>query len=72
MKKLLCISGTLLAPLKEGRCAVILHGGDCIRTSLVVEILEQSDDFVHFETMNSVYKVSCAPVPAEATLALCA
>ena len=63
MKKHVSLSGHLLSPLKEGQCAIIQRGGDIIRTSRVVEILEVTDVFVHFETMNTVYQVSMAPVP---------
>lgn len=76
MKKTMHISGRLLFPLKVGNRAVILYGGDCIYTSRVVEILEESEGFVCFETMNSVYSVSLSPVPIGAALpeelAMCA
>ena len=76
MKKVMHISGRLLFPLKVGNRAVILHGGDCIYTSRVVEILEESEGIACFETMNSVYRVSLVPVPASAALpeelAMCA
>lgn len=75
MKKHVSLSGRLLSPLKEGQCALIQRGGDIIRTSRVVEILEVTDVFVHFETMNTVYQISMAPVPAAAalqTLRMCA
>ncbi|RAQ28679.1 Uncharacterised protein [uncultured Ruminococcus sp.] len=66
MKKRISLSGRLLFPLKEGQCAVIQRGGDVIRTSRVVEILEVTDISVRFETMNTVYLVSTAPVPSVA------
>lgn len=66
MKKHVSLSGRLLSPLKEGQCAIIQRGGDLIRTSRVVEILEVTDVFVHFETMNTVYQISMAPVPGAA------
>ena len=62
-KKRVSITGRLLFPLKEGRRAVIVRGGDYIHTSLVVEILESKPDHVLFETMNSVYRVTTEPVP---------
>lgn len=67
MKKTVCINGKVAFPLEVGRNAVIYQGGDFLFTSLVVEIQEQQPDFVCFETMNSVYKVSLAPVPVELT-----
>ena len=66
MKKHVSLSGRLLSPLKEGQCAIIQRGGDLIRPSRVVEILEVTDVVVHFETMNTVYQVSMAPVPGAA------
>ena len=66
MKKYVSLSGRLLSPLKEGQCAIIQRGGDIIRTSRVVEILKVTDVFVQFETMNTVYQVSIAPVPGAA------
>ena len=66
MKKHVSLSGRLLSPLKEGQCTIIQRGGDIIRTSRVVEILEVTDVFVHFETMNTVYQVSMAPIPGTA------
>lgn len=67
MKKTVYINGKVAFPLEVGRNAVIYQGGDFLFTSLVVEIHEQQPDFVCFETMNSVYKVSFAPVPVELT-----
>lgn len=75
MKKMVSISGTLLFPLAEGKRAVICHGGDIIYTSRVVDIQEQREDYVRFETMNTIYQVSMAPVPGTAalpTLRMCA
>lgn len=65
MKKTVCVNGNVAFPLEVGRRAVIRRGGDFVFTSLVVEIREQRADYVCFETMNSVYQVSLAPVPEE-------
>ena len=65
MKKTVHIDGKVAFPLEVGRNAIIYRGGDFLFTSLVVEIQEQRPDFVYFETMNSVYTVSLAPVPVE-------
>lgn len=65
MKKTVCIDGNVAFPLEIGRRAVIRRGGDFVFTSPVVEIREQRTDYVCFETMNSVYQVSLAPVPVE-------
>ena len=61
MKKTVSISGKVVFPLREGAKAVIVCSGGFIRTSRVVEIYEVSDDFAHFETMNSIYKVVLTP-----------
>lgn len=74
MKKCIYITGQLLYPLKEGQRAVIKHGGDFIRTSKVVDILEVTLDYVRFETMNTVYQVSTSPIKNEVqpVLPMCA
>lgn len=66
MKKHISLNGRLLFPLNEGQCAVIQRGGDFIRTSQVVEILEVTESYARFETMNTLYQVSMSPVPSEA------
>ena len=68
MKKIISISGKVVFPLREGARAIIAYGGDFIYTSRVVEIFEVSDDFAHFETMNSIYRVALVPNPATATI----
>ena len=67
-KQIVCIEGSLVFPLKVGKRAVIRRGGDFIRTSLVVEIREERIDYVCFETMYAVYRVSLVPVAMEAVL----
>ena len=66
MKKTVSISGKLVAPLQEGNSAIIRRSGDFIRTSPVVEILEVTDNYVSFETMNTLYQLSMDPVPIKA------
>ncbi len=68
MKKEINISGKVVFPLQEGSRAVISKGGDFIYTSPVVEILEERTDFICFETMNSVYRVSLQPVSHQAAV----
>ncbi|MBQ8848757.1 MAG: hypothetical protein IJ011_00310 [Clostridia bacterium] len=68
MKKTVCISGRVMLPIKEGARAVISCGGGFVYTSRVVEIFEVSEDMVHFETMNSIYKVSLVPNPVTAVI----
>ena len=68
MKKIISISGKVVFPLREGAIAIIAYGGDFIHTSRVVEIFEVSDDFAHFETMNSIYRVALVPNPVTAVI----
>ena len=68
MKKIISISGKVVLPLREGKRAIIAYGGDFIRTSRVVEIFEVSEDFAHFETMNSIYRVALVPNPVTAVI----
>ena len=66
MKKIVSLEGSLVFPLQVGHRALIRQNSDFIRTSVVVEIWADRKDYACFETMNCVYKVSLAPVPAEA------
>ena len=68
MKKIISISGKVVFPLREGARAIIAYGGDFIYTSRVVEIFEASEDFAHFETMNSIYRVALVPNPVTAVI----
>ncbi len=70
MKKTICISGKIVYPLKEGKRAIIAYRGDFLYTSRVVEIIELNENFAHFETMNSIYRVSLSPVPVTASMAM--
>lgn len=68
MKKTIHLSGRVMLPLKAGKRATIFYAGDYIFTSRVVEIIEISEYYVHFETMNSIYKVSLIPQTTTAPL----
>ncbi len=70
MKKIINISGNVVYPLKEGKRAIIAYRGDFLYTSRVVEIIELNEDLAHFETMNSIYRVSLSPVPVTASMAM--
>ena len=76
MKQSVKLSGKLLLPLKEGERAAIQTSSGGLITSPVVEIIENSSEFAHFETMNSVYRVALVPHPIKAALpkpmAMCA
>ena len=67
-KKTVCVSGRVMLPIKEGARAVISCGGGFVYTSRVVEIFEVSENMAHFETMNSIYKVSFVPNPVIAAI----
>lgn len=68
MKKEIRISGKVVFPLKEGSRAIIAYDGDFIYTSRVVKIYELSEYVAHFETMNSIYRVSLVPHPVTAAI----
>ena len=68
MKKIVSISGKVVYPLREGARAIIAYGGDFIYTSRVVEVFEVSEDYAHFETMNSIYRVALVPHPVTAAI----
>lgn len=61
MKKLVNISGHILFGLVEGRSAFISCDEGIIQTSKVVNILETTKERVHFETINSEYRVTPEP-----------
>jgi hypothetical protein len=75
-KKNVYMTGTLASPLKKRVRALIKCSGTLVYTSPVVEIRTVTTDCACFETMNSVYHVSLAPVPFRAplpdSLAMCA
>jgi len=63
-KKTTTLNGTLMYPLEVGRCALIFHNGQFIRTSRVVEIHHAAREEVWFETMNTIYRLLLLPGPA--------
>ena len=67
-KKTVCVSGRVMLPIKEGARAVISCAGGFVYTSRVVEIFEVSENMAHFETMNSIYRVSFVPNPVTAVI----
>ena len=66
-KKIILLSGTLLLPLKIGARATILSNEGITRTSTVTAIKQVTQDYIIFETLNSVYRIasSLSPEPAE-------
>ncbi len=62
MKREVCINGKVLFPLQEGNAALIAKSGQYIRTSPVVAICEENEEYAHFETQNSIYRVSMKPI----------
>ena len=63
MKKLVAVSGHIPFPLREGCPAYITCSQGIVQTSKVVNIIADSKEFAHFETMNSVYKVTLEKSP---------
>lgn len=59
------VTGYLYAPVLVGKPAQYFYNGKAIRTSTVQQILEASEDFITFETLNSIYTISYTRVPAE-------
>ena len=55
--------GKLLRPLVIGQGAYVYIGGVPLHTSRVVAIYEQTEELVHFETMNSDYYLTTRPFP---------
>ena len=45
--------------------AEYIYNGNRIRTSTVLQILKASDEFITFETLNSIYTISYLKVSAE-------
>lgn len=76
MKKTIKVNGNVISTLQEGCRAVIQHKDGIIQTSTVVQIKENQNEFVHFETLNSIYEVTQKPqavrVPLPHFLAMCA
>ena len=73
MKKAVELRGHVAFPLAEGRSAYIACDKGILQTSKVVKIFSDTKELVHFETMNSVYKVIPDPSPVEENcLPLCA
>ncbi len=60
-KSIIRISGRPVLPVRKGARAVILYGGELIRTSRVIKVLEQSEYLACFETKKYVYEVSLVP-----------
>lgn len=70
MKKSVEISGHIVFPLKEGMAAYIACSKGIVQTSKVVSIVSNTNDFAHFETMNSEYKITLEKSPVEMAQAL--
>lgn len=70
MKKQVKISGHIVFSLKEGVPAYIASSQGVIQTSKVVNIISNTKDLAHFETMNSEYKVTLEKSPIDIAQAL--
>ena len=60
-KAMKTMTGTLLRPLAVGAKAVILHQGQIMLTSRVVEIHSRTEDEIRFETLNTQYRLLTGP-----------
>ena len=74
VKKVVAMSGHIPFPLKEGSSTYITCSQGILQTSTVVNIITDTENFAHFETMNSEYKVTLekSPVTLAQTPAKCA
>lgn len=61
------LCGRLLRPVMIGKSAVFLANGRLYRTSPVVDISHNDEDFIQFETENRYYSLSVAPFPPAVT-----
>lgn len=48
------VTGYLSSPVSKGQPAEYIYNGNRIRTSTVLQILKASDEFITFETLNSI------------------
>lgn len=62
-KKTTIMYGVLMYPITIGKCAVIYHRGQFIRTSTVVAIHHDAPDAMRFETLNTHYTLLLGPAP---------
>lgn len=75
-KRDLC--GKLMRPIAIGKSAIFTAHGQVFHTSRVVALHEMSEDYIHFETLNTHYHLSIRPfpqavvLPIPASLAACA
>lgn len=67
MRKIVKLSGHIVLPLREGSPAYIACSQGIVQTSKVVNIISETKEFAHFETMNSVYKVTLEKSPVTMT-----
>jgi len=62
-KKTIRLDGILLCPLIIGQRAMIQSGNQVFRSSRIVSIHEQTETFIHFETLNAHYHLATSPLP---------
>ena len=66
LKKEIHLNGSLLRPLTIGQGVLLHAGGKIYHTSRVQAIHEQTEESIHFETLNSEYHLSMRPFPLTA------
>jgi len=62
-KKTILLDGTLLRPLVIGQRAIIQSGQQVFRSARIITIHEQSETFIHFETLYAHYHLVMSPLP---------
>lgn len=65
------VTGYLCSPVTKGKSAEYVYHGNTVQTSSVVRILTASEEFITFETLNSIYTISYIHAPSE-NYGLCA
>ena len=63
VKKTIFLDGTLLRPLVIGQRAIIQSGQQVFRSARIVTIHEQTEAFIHFETLYAHYHLTMSPLP---------
>ena len=64
-KTIVTMTGTLSLPLRIGENAWIRTRHQFFTTSMILKILEVTEDGIKFETCNTIYNLRYETVPAE-------
>lgn len=63
-KKRICVTGHLCSPVTKGQPVGYIYNGHTILTAQVEHILEACEDYVTFETINTLYTISYTQIPS--------